>query len=158
MVNENNEKVTWVMNPKNIENWRVVQDYDEILEALNNGEEVFHWENGTSMQPMLRHREYCHIRPIRENEEIKPGDAVFCRVNGCLMVHMVWLTSNASHNGVKTYLIGSSGGSLYGWTDEVYGIAQGTSYFNSYSSEELAEAETNVNTCLDVDTSVSVDE
>lgn len=51
---------------------------------------------------------------------IQDEDAVFCKVDGYYLTHLVWLKSNGY------CLIGSSHGGLNGWTNEVYAIATKT--------------------------------
>lgn len=113
---------TIVKTPKEVEGYRVVQDSEEVLDALKNGETIARFEYGDSMKPMLVSGEYCILEPITKQPQV--GDAVFCRVNGYLMTHMVWVVSNIADK--PYYLIGGSNGSLYGWTNEVYAIAKGT--------------------------------
>lgn len=108
----------------NINGIKVIQDENETLNALLQGDSVARFEYGDSMKPILVSGEYCILSPI-DVEDVKVGDAVFCKVNGYLMTHMVWMISNSSANG-RQFLIGSSGGQLYGWTTEVYAIAYGT--------------------------------
>lgn len=65
-----------VNEPREIDGIRVVQDSWEIKKALENKETVYHWEAGTSMQPLINHMEYCKIKPCVPIE-VKRGDAVF---------------------------------------------------------------------------------
>lgn len=44
---------------------RVVQDNEEILKCLKNGESVVHWEGGYSLHPIIQNMEYCKISPIK---------------------------------------------------------------------------------------------
>lgn len=129
-----------VENPETLDGLRVVQDNDEIRQAMLFNEPVMHWEFGHSMSPMFPNKGYCRIEPLTDRTAIKAGDAVFCNVNGCLMVHMVWMVSNMNQN-IPYYLIGSTSGSLYGWTSEVLGIAYATPYVEDV--EEPIEDEIN---------------
>ena len=52
-----------VNQPKELKGYRVVQDGDDIMKALMDGETVMHWESGYSMYPLLSHLEYCKISP-----------------------------------------------------------------------------------------------
>lgn len=114
-----------VKSPTTIHGIRVVQDEEEARKALMNGETVCRFEYGKSMEPILRNGEYAKLTPITNVDEIKRGDAVFCRVHGVLMTHMVWEISDCSYNGEKWFKIGSSMSSIFGWTNEVYAIARG---------------------------------
>ena len=128
-----------VNEPTEIDGVRVVQDNDEIEQALKNGERVYHWEFGDSMSPLINNREYCLIRPCVP-AEVKRGDAVFCVMSDGYghrygMVHQVWEISDASHTGELWFKIGSTGTSIFGWTKEVYGIAKGTDIFQEFTEE-----------------------
>lgn len=130
----NKEEITWVNSPKNIDGIEVVQENEAILEHLIHGDSVYHWERGESMEPVLHDKEYCLIKPIPKDYEIKQGDAVFCNVNGYLMTHIVWMVSNTAKT--PYYLIGSTSGSLYGWTNQVFGIAYGTRILENVKDDE----------------------
>lgn len=130
----------YVNTPNNIDGVRVIDNDTDILNAINRGENCYHWEYGNSMSPMIENCEYCFIEPLN-GREIKQGDAVFCNVGGTLMVHLVWMVSECGNN-EKNYLIGTTSGSLFGWTNEVYGIAHGTDIINEDALKEC-EYETN---------------
>ena len=122
-----------VDNPTHIEGIRVINDPTEIFEELIKGHEVYHWEAGESMAPILNHMEYCRLTPITDVSHIKPGDAVFCKidVNGkdWFMVHMVTMVSDCANKGEKHFQIGSTSGEVYGWTKDIYATAHGTGIF-----------------------------
>ena len=72
-----------VNQPEEINGIKVVQDEKEILSALQNGEEVMHYEFGNSLFPILKGGEYCRIIPIGKitvgiNKEFIIGKPVFC--------------------------------------------------------------------------------
>ena len=128
-----------VNEPQEIDGIRVVQDNDEIEKALKNKETVYHWEFGDSLSPLIRDREYCLIKPCVPTE-VKRGDCVFCVIsdgmgNRWSMVHQVWEISDASHTGKLWFKIGSTGTSVFGWTNEVYGIAKGTDIFQEFTKK-----------------------
>lgn len=123
-------KQTFVNNPDTIDfngvSYKVVHSYDEALEALNNGEMVMHYESGDSMYPILCNMEYGLMMPATKAEK---GDAVFCRLpvskemkalgwDG-LMTHRV-VDKVKVHGEDPYYLIGSTGGDIYGWTQEIH--------------------------------------
>jgi hypothetical protein len=131
----------FVDQPTKIDGFRVVQDSEEIAEALRNGETVYHWEAGDSMSPMLRHMEYCKIVPLGA-DEIKEGDAVFCKLNSdtnplfhYYMVHQVWQKANFGHDGKTWYKIGSTMSTIFGWSSEVLGKVYGTDIFQEVTDE-----------------------
>ena len=43
---------------------RVVQDNEEILKCLKNGERIVHWEGGYSLHPIIQNMEYFDILPL----------------------------------------------------------------------------------------------
>ena len=134
-----------VNEPQEIDGIRVVQDPYEIEKALKNGETVYHWEMGDSMSPLIKHMEYCKIKPCVPID-VKRGDAVFCVLHDEMggvwpMVHQVWEISDASHTNELWFKIGSTRTSIFGWTKEVYGIAKGTDIFQEFTEEMRIQLE-----------------
>ena len=128
-----------VNEPETIDNIKVVQDNDEIAEALSNGETVYHWEAGDSMTPLIHHMEYCKIIPCVPID-VKRGDAVFCKMKTntgeeYYMVHQVWEISNCGYDHRKWFKIGSTGTTVFGWNDEVLGKAYGTDIYQEVTPE-----------------------
>ena len=125
--------IRFVNDPNKIDGLRVIQDPNEMEEALKNGESFYHWEYGDSLSPLIESGEYVKITPCDINE-VKRGDCVFCVIeeDGMVlpMVHQVWEISDASHSGELWFKIGSTHASIYGWTKKVYGIAKGTNIFH----------------------------
>ena len=141
-----------VNQPTEIDGIRVVQDSEEIADALRHGETVYHWEAGDSMSPMLRHMEYCKIVPVAHPDDVKEGDAVFCKLNGdqnpllhYYMVHQVWQKANFGHDGKTWFKIGSTMTTIFGWSSEVLGKAYGTDIFQEITPEIRAEWEAEEN-------------
>lgn len=142
-----------VNQPEEINGIRVVQDEKEILSALQNGEEVMHWEAGNSMHPILMHMEYCRIRPIGEitgrtkpfsgtarEKELIIGKPVFCHFvyplkeggyGDFYMVHRC--TEIIERDGELYFRIEGTDGTNFGWTKDVYGIAESTGIFQDES-------------------------
>jgi len=121
--------------PKDIDGFRVVQEGEEIFKALQNGETVMHWESGNSMFPILKNREYCKIIPANK-DEIRPGMPVFCKflyrteegfTASLYMVHRC--TEIYNRDGELYFKIEGTNGTLFGWTPDVYGIAESTNIF-----------------------------
>jgi hypothetical protein len=128
-----------VNEPKEINGYRVVQDGKEIYESLSKGETVMHWESGNSMYPILMHMEYCKIHPAKK-QEIKIGDAVFCKflyrneerkISDFYMVHRC--TEVIERDEELYFRIDSTDGNCFGWTKDVYGIAESTGIFQDES-------------------------
>ena len=138
-------KKTIVNEPKELEGFRVVQDGAEIMEALSNGETVMHWESGYSLHPLISHMEYCKITPIDkiyeriniEGNNFFVGKPVFCRFvykdkesgypRDIFMVHRC--TEVYERDGERYFRIESTDGTHFGWTTDVYGIAENTGIF-----------------------------
>ena len=124
-----------VKNATEIDGIRVVQDYDKIAEALANGETVLHWEGGSSLAPLINHLEFCRIEPLNSIDDVKRGDCVFCSIIDqetqikYYMVHQVWEISNSGYDHKKWFKIGSTNSTIFGWTQEVLGIAYGTDIY-----------------------------
>jgi len=135
-----------VNEPKEINSYRVVQDGKEIMDALKSGETVMHWESGYSMHPIISHMEYCKITPLEKVfERINAkgwdyfvGKPVFCHFvyplkegghGDFYMVHRC--TEVYERDGEIYYRIDSTDGTCFGWTKDVYGIAESTGIFQN---------------------------
>jgi hypothetical protein len=132
-----------VNEPKIIDGIRVVQDENEIAEALKNNETVYHWEAGNSMEPLINHMEYCKIVPCVPID-VKRGDAVFCKMvtetgEPYYMVHQVWEIADCGHDHRKWFKIGSTGTQVFGWSCEVLGKAYGTDIYQEITPEIMNE-------------------
>ena len=122
--------------PKELQGYRVVQDGKEIFEALSKGETVMHWEAGDSMYPLLMHMEYCKISP-RAKPSISAGTPVFCKFTyfdkedkqykDVYMVHRC--TEVFVRGGEYYFRIEGTDGTHFGWTKDVYGVAERTNVF-----------------------------
>ena len=126
-----------VNQPDELDGYRVVQDGKEIYEALQKGETVMHWESGNSMYPILMHMEYCKIYPV-EKHVVKQGDAVFCKfyyrgedqeIHEIYMVHRS--TEVFVRGGEYYFKIEGTNNQYFGWTKDVYGIAERTNIFQN---------------------------
>lgn len=122
--------ITIVSHPEKLDGLRVIQDIDEVVKTLQNGETIARFEWGDSMQPVLTNGMYGRLTPIHEVPQV--GDAVFCKVNGYWMTHMVWIVNR--HTGYC--LIGSTSGQLYGWTNEILAIATPMPYVEEYKENK----------------------
>lgn len=125
-----------VNSPDTLKGYRVVQDEREIMEALSNGETVMHWESGNSMFPLLKNMEYCRISPVNINElqdkKSIVGKPVFCHFvypgyGDCYMVHRC--TDMYERDGETYFKIESTDNQVFGWTQDIYGIAESTNIF-----------------------------
>lgn len=134
-----------VNRPEFINGIKVAKNYSEVIEALKNGESVMHFEFGDSLKPLLNSGEYAFIKPCNPND-VKRGDCVFCLINDEYgneypMVHQVWEISDASHTNELWFKIGSTGTSIFGWSNKVYGIAKGTDIYQEVTDEIRASWE-----------------
>lgn len=124
------DKLTKVKNPQTLDGLKVVNNHQEMVEIISKGETIAHFEWGDSMSPILVDGQYCRL--VKTNETPQVGDAVFCCVNGQWMTHMVWVVNR--HSG--QCFIGSTSGSLYGWTDEILAIAIPMPYIEEYENNK----------------------
>lgn len=108
-----------VKGPSTLQGLKVIQDIEEVVSTLKQGETVARFEYGSSMRPIFESGQYARLRKLGQDEQAEIGDAVFCKVCGYWMTHMVWMKNRAT----GYYLIGSSSGEMYGWTNEVLAIA-----------------------------------
>jgi hypothetical protein len=128
-----------VNEPETIDGIRVVQESEEIVKALRNGETVYHWEAGNSMAPLINHMEYCKIVPCVPID-VKRGDAVFCKIiaetgEPYYMVHQVWEIADCGYDHKLWFKIGSTGTQIFGWSCEVLGKAYGTDIYQEITPE-----------------------
>ena len=84
--------------------------------------------------------EYCKIVPLSFDDAIERGDAVFCKMKDetgqeYYMVHQVWEISNCGHDGEYWYKIGSTGTTVFGWSNEILGKAYGTDIFQEVTQD-----------------------
>ena len=142
-----------VNEPKELKGYRVVQDGKEIFESLKKGETVMHWETGNSMMPLLMHLEYCKISPIGEttinvskdyilaNQNHIIGKPVFCHFEYYDKESGTYKDFYMVHRCTEIYIredeayfkIEGTDGTVFGWTKDVYGIAESTGIFQDES-------------------------
>jgi len=84
-------------------------------ERLLAGETVVSREPGSSMEPIISHRQPVRIAPA-DWEEVRKGDIVYCKVHGRYYTHLV-----KAKNNKRGCLIGNNRGHNNGWTKAVYG-------------------------------------
>lgn len=102
----------------NINGIKIVQDIEQARDSVLNGEIVTRFEYGDSLSPIVLSGEFLILKPI--DREIRLYDIVLCEVNDYLMTHMI---VNISQDG-KYYLIGSTHGWIFGWTDKIYALCE----------------------------------
>ncbi len=86
------------------------------IEKLKQGETFVTKEKGNSMIPLI-YSNQPHILAPKTWEDCKPGDIVFCKVNGRMFTHLV--KARDEQRGLQ---IGNNKGHINGWTKQVFGI------------------------------------
>lgn len=124
----------FVRQPKELFGFPVIQQESDLVNALTQGLTVARFEFGDSLSPIINSGEYCILKPISENDEIKVGDVIFGLVrsfggNYAYMTHMVLNISDSGYGKTKWYQIGSSWGDIFGWTNQILAKAEGTNVF-----------------------------
>ena len=86
------------------------------IEPLLNGKTIQFRPRGNSMSGRIESGQLITVSPDISN--VKVGDAVFCKVEGNLFVHLV-----TAINGDR-YQIGNNKGRINGWThkSKIYGV------------------------------------
>lgn len=90
------------------------------IEALQEKGAVTIKCNGNSMRPIIAPKEAIHLIKVDQNL-IRVGDAVFCRINGNLQVHKV----SSIRGDYEEFQISNNHGHVNGWTGakNIYGLA-----------------------------------
>ena len=70
-------------------NQPLLQGRDAHIARLKNGETVSFREGGNSMTPRIKSREKRTYAPVTSMEDVKIGDAVFCKVGGHFFTHLI---------------------------------------------------------------------
>jgi len=86
-----------------------------IIEALERGETVSYRAKGNSMTPIIYSGQKVTLKPVKI-ENLKKGDAVFCKVKGSCFTHLVTAIKPGQVQ------ISNNHGYVNGWTRKVYGI------------------------------------
>lgn len=86
------------------------------IEKLKNNETVSFRPRGGSMKGKIESGQLCTIEPVQE-EELKKGDIVLCKVNGNQYLHLIKAVQG------KRYQIGNNIGRINGWItfNSIYG-------------------------------------
>ncbi len=67
----------------------VLRGRDAWIARLKAGETVAFREGGNSMTPRIKSRQKCTYSPVSSIDDVKIGDAVFCRVGGSYFTHLI---------------------------------------------------------------------
>ena len=83
---------------------------DAWIARLRAGETVSFRETGNSMTPRIKSRQKCTYVPVAAMDDIKVGDAVFCKVASSYFTHLV--------TGIRgdQVQISNNHGHVNGWT------------------------------------------
>lgn len=90
----------------------------DVVEILRSGKNVERYkEAGNSMLPILKPNQPVTLEPIGDRE-LKVGDIVFCKVNGCFYTHKI------SKIRGRQYQISNNHHFVNGWVsrNSIYGI------------------------------------
>jgi hypothetical protein len=79
------------------------------IARLRAGETVSFREGGNSMSPRINHRQKCTYVPVRAAVDVKPGDAVFCKVGRNYFTHLITAVRG------EQYQISNNHGHVNGW-------------------------------------------
>lgn len=115
--------------PSEIGGVKVSNTYEEAISLLKEGKQTYKWEYGDSMFPILCSKEYCLIEPVTSLDDIHENDAVLCVVNGFTMIHMVSKVFDVKNRG-KWFLISTTQGTTFGFTNMIYGKCYSTDIFH----------------------------
>jgi sRNA-binding protein len=87
------------------------------IAQLQEGKTVSFRSGGNSMTPRIKSGQRCTYVPVKSMDDIKKGDAVFCKVGKNIFTHLVTAIKD---NQVQ---ISNNHGHCNGWTtiDKVYG-------------------------------------
>jgi sortase (surface protein transpeptidase) len=88
--------------------------FEQRMKDLAEGKVIKYRESGNSMKGIISHRELITAEPIKDYNDLKVGDAVFCKVKGNYYTHLI---KAIRKNGESTeFLIGNNHGGINGWT------------------------------------------
>ena len=95
----------------------VLMGRDAWISRLQAGETVSFREGGNSMTPRIKSRQKCTYTPVLSLEDIRVGDAVFCRVGSNYFTHLVTAIRG------DQVQISNNHGHVNGWTSisHIYG-------------------------------------
>ena len=87
------------------------------IARLRAGETVSFREGGNSMTPRIKSRQKCTYSPVAAPDDVKVGDAVFCKVGGSYFTHLITAIRG------DQYQISNNHGHVNGWTtlNHIYG-------------------------------------
>lgn len=80
------------------------------IARLRAGETISFREGGNSMTPRIKSRQKCTYSPVLSPNDIKVGDAVFCKVGGSYYTHLITAVRG------DQYQISNNHGHVNGWT------------------------------------------
>ena len=96
--------------PKRDSNQPLLLGRDAYIARLKAGETVSFREGGNSMTPRIKSREKCTYEPVTSIDELKIGDAVFCKVGGNFFTHLITAMRD------EQVQISNNHGHVNGWT------------------------------------------
>ena len=105
------------MRKKNRTQTPVLTGKAAYIARLRAGETVCFREGGNSMTPRIKSRQKCTYCPVRAPEDVRVGDAVFCKVGGSYYTHLITAIRG------DQYQISNNHGHVNGWItlNSIYG-------------------------------------
>lgn len=104
------------------------------IKVLEDAGEIIIRCNGNSMRPIIAPKEAIHLKRVIP-AQIREGDAVFCRINGNLQVHLVSAIDK------ERFQISNNKGHVNGWirASSIFGLAVQIEDRVLVSPEDLAK-------------------
>jgi hypothetical protein len=105
------------MSKKSVTRAPVLTGKAAYIARLRAGETIRFREGGNSMTPRIKSRQKCTYQPVRSPDDVKVGDAIFCKVGGSYYTHLITAIRG------DQYQIGNNHGHVNGWTTlaNIYG-------------------------------------
>jgi len=95
----------------------VLTGRNAYIARLRAGETISFREGGNSMTPRIKSRQKCTYVPVLTSDDIKVGDAVFCKVGRNYFTHLITAVRG------DQYQISNNHGYVNGWItiDHIFG-------------------------------------
>ena len=87
----------------------VVTGKAAYIARLRAGDTISFREGGNSMTPRIKSRQKCTYKPVVTAEDVRVGDAVFCKVGGNYFTHLITALRG------DQYQISNNHGHVNGW-------------------------------------------
>lgn len=115
----------YLKNETTVDGLKVIEDINEAVKVLENGETIAHWEWGESMMPILQSGQYVRLTPCYTTPDV--GDIVLGYVNSHWTCHLALKVNKAS----GWCQIGTTNGEEIGWTKDILAIGKPMPYIQN---------------------------